>query len=95
MAVMARDTWTDKRLDDLNKRVGEGFRDLKVEDRAIRAEMRTEFQAVRLEMKTEFAAVRAEMAAMHRSLVQLMVGGFITMAVGFGGTIATILLTQA
>lgn len=80
MAVMAREAWTDSRLDDLNERVG-------------RFERRVD--AGFAEMRQEFVAVRAEMAAMHRSLVQLMVGGFVTMAVGFGGTIATVILTQA
>ena len=79
MAVMAREAWTDNRLDDLNARVG-------------RFEARVD--AGFAEMRQEFVAVRTEMASMHRSLVQLMVGGFVTMAVGFGGTIATVILTQ-
>jgi len=83
-AIMAsvREAWTDERLDDLNHRVDEGFK-----------EMREEFRAVRGEMGTEFAAVRSEMAAMNRSLVQLIVGSFATMMVGFAGTIATILIS--
>ncbi|HEU4463247.1 MAG TPA: hypothetical protein VFR75_11705 [Solirubrobacterales bacterium] len=39
MAVMARETWTDERLDDLNKRVGDGFSDMREEFRALRAEI--------------------------------------------------------
>jgi hypothetical protein len=38
MAVMARDAWTDNRLDDLNHRVDEGFRDMREEFRAMRGE---------------------------------------------------------
>ncbi len=75
-----RDAWTDERLDDLNHRVDEGFK-----------EMREEFRAIRLESKTEFAAVRSEMAAMNRTMLQIVVGGFGVMLVGFAGTIATIL----
>ncbi len=39
MAVMARDTWTDERLDDLNKRVDDGFSEMREEFRAMRAEL--------------------------------------------------------
>jgi len=90
MAVMAREMWTDQRLDDLNERVASLDRRMEVGF----AEMREEFRAVRTEMRSEFQAVRGEMAAMHRLLLQIMVGGFVTMAVGFGGTIATVILTQ-
>jgi hypothetical protein len=75
-----RDAWTDERLDDLNHRVDEGFK-----------KMREEFRAIRQESKTEFAAVRTEMAAMNRTMLQIVVGGFGAMLVGFAGTIATII----
>jgi hypothetical protein len=39
MAVMARDTWTDERLGDLNKRVDDGFSEMREEFRAMRAEL--------------------------------------------------------
>jgi hypothetical protein len=39
MAVMAREVWTDERLDDLNKRVDDGFSDMREEFRALRAEI--------------------------------------------------------
>lgn len=67
-----RDGWTDGRLDDLNHRVDDGFK----------------------EMREEFRAVRLEMATAYRTLLQVFVGGFGLMLVGFAGTIATI-LTQA
>lgn len=63
MAVMARDVWTDERLDDLNKRVDEGFKETREEFRAVRAEMKSEFQAVRSEMKSEFRAVKYDLKA--------------------------------
>jgi roadblock/LC7 domain-containing protein len=102
MAVMARESWTDERLDDLNHRVDSGFSEVSREFQAIRLEMRTEFAAVRSEMRTEFAAVRSEMATMraeansqfaaqNRMAMQLFGGMFATMAVGFLGTIATII----
>ena len=42
MAVMAREAWTDERLDDLNKRVDDGFADNKAEFRALRSELRAQ-----------------------------------------------------
>jgi hypothetical protein len=39
MAVMAREAWTDERLDDLNKRVDDGFSGMREEFRALRAEI--------------------------------------------------------
>ncbi len=75
MAVMARETWTDERLDDLNKKVDDGFK-----------EMREEFRAIRGEMRVEFAAVRAEMAAqaemLNRTIYRLFGGMLIAWVVG-------------
>lgn len=105
MAVMARDVWTDERLDDLNKRVDEGFNEtreefravrseMKSESQAVRAEMKGEFQAVRAEMKSEFQAVRGEIAALHRNTFQFFAGTMVTLLLGFGGMIVA-LFTQA
>jgi hypothetical protein len=80
MAVMAREEWTDARLDDLNQRVDEGFK-----------EMRTEFRAVRSEMQLELQAVRSEMKGQTRLMIQLFGGMFATFAVGFIGIVITIL----
>ncbi len=82
MATM-RELWSDERLDDLNHRVDRGFE-----------ETNAEFRALRLEMRTEFAAVRSEMGALHRTTMQIVLGGFGLMLVGFAGTIATV-LTQS
>jgi hypothetical protein len=86
-----REAWTDDRLDDLNHRVDTGFDDMKREFQAVRLEMRTEFQAVRSEMRAEFGAVRTEANAMHRTLLQIILGGLALMLAGFAGTIATVL----
>ncbi|HEU5252465.1 MAG TPA: hypothetical protein VFU16_03955 [Solirubrobacterales bacterium] len=70
MAVMAREEWTDTRLDDLNKKVEgidrrmeTGFAEMREEFRAIRGETKGESQAIRGEMKAEFQANRGEMKA--------------------------------
>jgi hypothetical protein len=102
MMEAMRDVWTDERMDDLNHRVDEGFKEVGHEFRALRLEMRTEFTAVRSEMReefaavrsemrTEFTAVRSEMIAMNRTLMQVGAGIVVSMFVGFAGTIATIL----
>ncbi len=85
MAVMARETWTDERLDDLNKKVDEGFREIREEFRAVRGEMQG--------LRGEIQGVRGEVAAMGRNLMQLTWGLIGTMLVGFLGTIIA-LVTQ-
>lgn len=39
MVVMARDSWTDERLDDLKSTVDEGFKEMREEFRAQRTEI--------------------------------------------------------
>jgi hypothetical protein len=79
MAVMAREEWTDRRLDDfrdnvdkrfdaLDKRVDDGFKD----------------------MREELRAVRGEISALNRHLMQLTWGLIGTMLVGFLGTIVAV-----
>ena len=46
MAVMARESWTDERLDDLTARVDSGFDDVKGEVRDLRREMNDRFNSV-------------------------------------------------
>ena len=75
MAVMAREAWTDERLDDLSRKVDNGFK-----------EMHTEFRAVRSEM----AAVRAEIGALNRTIHQFLFAVVGTIFLGFMGTIAAL-----
>lgn len=87
MAVMAREQWTDERLDDLKESVA-GI-DQRMETGF--AEMREEFRAMRGEMQAEFQATRAEIGAVSRNLMHLTWGLIGTMLVGFLGTIVAIL----
>ena len=87
MAVMAREAWTDERLDDLSKKVDVGFKEMRTEFRTLRGEIAGEFQAARGEIQ----GVRDEVAAMNRNLIQLTWGLIGMMLVGFLGIIATIL----
>jgi hypothetical protein len=80
MAVMAREAWTDERLDDLNARV---------------AGIDRRMEAGFAEVREEFRAVRGEMHALHRTTMVVVISGFATMLVGFAGTIATVLITQS
>jgi hypothetical protein len=102
MAVMAREAWTDERLDELSERVAgidrrmeAGFAELRIEIKSVREEMRMEFVAVRKEMYSGFTALRTEMAtqfaAQNRMMIQLFGGMFATFVVGTLGTIATII----
>jgi len=83
MVVMAREAWTDERLDDLKATMDQGFMD-----------MRAEFRAMRAEMAEHRAATQAEFAAQHRSMIQLFAGMYVTMGLGFLGVIAAI-VTQS
>jgi tetrahydromethanopterin S-methyltransferase subunit G len=87
-----RESWSDKRLDDLNAKVDRGFERVDAEVRALRVETRTEFVALRGEMKAGFERVDERFEriderfdALHRLMIQL--GG--TVVVALIGLIAT------
>jgi hypothetical protein len=61
-----REAWTDERLDDLNDRVNDGFR-----------EMRTEFRSVRSEMSTQFAGQQRMMIQLFGGMFATMLVGFL------------------
>ena len=68
MAVMARETWTDERLDDLNEKAEKGFDEVKGEIRDLRSETKAEFHRLRVETKTEFHRLRVETKTEFREL---------------------------
>lgn len=78
-----RDSWSDHRVDDLNRKVDEGFKDMREEFRNVRQEFRN--------VREEFSALRGEMGADRRALVQAGAAMWITSVVGFLGVIATVL----
>ncbi len=63
---MAREEWTDQRLDDLNKRVDDGFK-----------EMREEFRAVRAEMSQGFLAQQRTTVQLFGGTIATMLVGFL------------------
>jgi hypothetical protein len=66
MAVMAREVWTDERLDDLSRKVDEGFK-----------EVREEFRAVRAETTTQFAAQNRMLIQLFGGMFATMLVGFL------------------
>jgi intein/homing endonuclease len=44
MAVMARESWTDERLDDLKEHMDEGFREVRAEIRSTRSELKEDIR---------------------------------------------------
>jgi hypothetical protein len=75
MATMAKEAWTDERLDDLKGSVDTGF-----------GEMREEFRAVRGEM----GEIRAEIGALTRTIHQFTLAIVGTIFLGFMGTISAL-----
>jgi hypothetical protein len=69
-----------------------GFKEMREEFRAVRAEMKGESQAIRGEMATGFSAVRAELAAqaemLNRTMYRLFGGMLIAWVVGVIAIIA-------
>ncbi|MFL5898454.1 MAG: hypothetical protein ACJ76D_08345 [Solirubrobacterales bacterium] len=98
MAVMAREAWTDERLDDLKEHIDEGFRELRADMREVRADIsgvRDGLNSVKGEvgeLREEVGGLRGEMkagfAALNRTLQ--IAGGLIgAMFVGLMGLIGT------
>jgi len=70
MMESMRESWTDRRLDDLNEKVDRGFERIDADLRGQRLETRTEFTALRGEMKAGFERVDERFDGLHRLLIQ-------------------------
>jgi hypothetical protein len=86
MAVMAREAWTDERLDDLSAGMDKGFGRLDADIREVRSEIRE----VRSDMKKGFDEMNVRFDSMQRT----MIIGFVTLfasivASVIGGLLAT------
>jgi phosphate uptake regulator len=79
MTVMAREAWTDERLDDLKQDVHQRFDQV---DKKV--------DSLDRRMETGFAETREEFRALRTELSHLTYGLIGTMLVGFLGTIAAI-----
>jgi hypothetical protein len=71
MAVMMqpRDKWTDERLDDLNKKVDDGFADTKAEMRAGFARIDADIRELRREMKVGFFMIVAAIIGSNATVI--------------------------
>ena len=76
-----RSTWTDSRLDDLNKRVGKIGDDV----RALRGEMH-EF---RVEVREDVRELRTDLGSLQRTIIQVGGGLVGTLIVALLGLMAT------
>jgi uncharacterized coiled-coil DUF342 family protein len=76
MHVMARETWTDERLDDLSKHMDENFREVRADIRELRGDVKSVKGEVG-ELREEVGELRGEMNAKFDGLNR-------TLQIGFG-----------
>ncbi|MDQ2629964.1 MAG: hypothetical protein M3Y75_03165 [Actinomycetota bacterium] len=78
MHAMARETWTDERLDDLTKHMDENFREVRADLRQQREEMARQkdmdarFDALNRTMQIGFSAIGGALAVIGAVLVGLI-----------------------
>jgi hypothetical protein len=91
MAVMAREAWTDERLDDLKENVSHRFDE--VDRRFDRVE--ADIRELRLDVKSvdvKVDALGSEMNGRFDSIQRTMVVGFVTLFTGIVASIITAIL---
>ena len=100
MAVMARESWTDERLDDLKVGVDSRFDRVDADIRELRAETKKgfervdgEFRAVRAEMKAGFERVDDRFDVVQRNMTTWAIALFSTIVTLNGAVIAAIAFT--
>lgn len=84
-----REAWTDDRLDDLNRKVDEGFRRVDADIRALRIETKAEFNSLRSEMNERFEGLEARFDARFDSLQRTLILFSGAMIAALIGLIAT------
>ncbi len=90
--MVPREKWTDERLDDLNKKVDDGFAETKAEMREGFARVNGEIKELRREMNARFGKVDARfenfedsMNARFEALNRTLIGGlFVVVAAIIG-----------
>jgi hypothetical protein len=80
------DSWNDDRLDELNRRVDEGFSRVDQRFEQFNREMKEGFTRVDREMKEGFAEIRGEMRYLGERFDRLL-HTLIVVALGFAGTV--------
>ena len=81
---MARETWTDERLDDLKDHMDTGFREVKGEIHEVKTELKTtrselkaEISSTRTELKEEIAKLDAKFEAKFDRLTYTLIAALI------------------
>ena len=70
MVVMTPgEKWTDERLDDLNKKVDDGFARVQSDIEGVRRELNHQATGLRTEMNSRFDALNARFDAQNRTLI--------------------------
>lgn len=90
MHVMAREAWTDERLDDLTKHMDEGFRDVRADLRQQREATAAEFTTLRkefAELKSQGAKTEARIDGLTRAM-QIWCWLIVSFLVGLMGMFA-------
>ena len=72
--MMPKEKWTDERLDDLNKKVDDGFADTKAEMRAGFARVDGEIKELRREMNARFDSLNRNQMAGFFVVVAAIIG---------------------
>jgi hypothetical protein len=98
MAVMGREAWTDERLDDLNAKVDQGFR--QVDQRFDRVEvdireLRSEVKGDVSEVKGDVKDLRSEMKQGFDSLQRTMMIGFVTLFASISASMIGVVLSSS
>jgi archaellum component FlaC len=99
MHVMARESWSDDRLDNLNTKVDRGFEHVdkrfeQIDRRFEQIDKRfervdDEFKAIRREMKEGFDKMDLRFDSLNRVAITAAIAMFSGMFAGFAGLIAT------
>jgi tetrahydromethanopterin S-methyltransferase subunit G len=81
MAVMARELWTDERLDDLNKKVDNGFARVDQSIAEVKAETGERFDRLETRMETQFGELNQRFDRMQLALI-VSAAGIIASLIG-------------
>jgi len=74
MVPMPREKWTDERLDDLNKKVDDGFARLDADIRELRKDLNDQVGSLRSEMNARFSALNRNLLAGAVSIIAAILG---------------------
>jgi hypothetical protein len=70
--MMPREKWTDERLDDLNKKVNDGFARLDADIRELRSEMNARFKALNGRLIAGFFVLLAAVIGSNAAFYSLL-----------------------